>query len=209
MNAVAYCELPGKERSGGATTMKTPTKTLMAAVGVLGLTVVHHLYGARIYDAPFRRHVASGMLPLLLALILAHEVHRRRPSTTLGRVSLRLFMAVTLIVPVGLIGLFEGGYNHLVKNVLYFGGASRTLLRRLYPPPTYEMPNDLWFEATGVLQFFAGLYAGGWLARLWREDHRNRARPLWLTAHHLEEDDMTPDEEAGRSARDRDAIAIR
>ena len=188
--------------------MKTPTKTLMAAVGVLGLTVVHHLYGARIYDAPFRRHVASGMLPLLLALILAHEVHRRRPSTTLGRVSLRLFMAVTLIVPVGLIGLFEGGYNHLVKNVPYFGGASRTLLRRLYPPPTYEMPNDPWFEATGVLQFFAGLYAGDCLTRLWREDHRNRARPLWPIAPDLEEDDTVADEEADRSSRNGGMITI-
>ncbi len=168
--------------------MKTPTKTLMAAVGVLGLTVVHHLYGARIYKAPFRRHVASGMLPVLLVLVLAHEVQRRRPSTRLGRVSLRLLMVVTLVVPVGLIGLFEGGYNHLVKNVLYFTGASRALLRRLYPPPAYEMPNDFLFEATGVLQFFAGLYAGGCLVRLWREDHRNRARPLWPAAHTPEED---------------------
>ncbi len=181
--------------------MKTPTKTLMAAVGVLGLTTVHHLYGARIYDAPFRRHVASGMLPVSLALILAHEVQRRRPSTTLGRVSLRLLMAVTLVVPVGLIGLFEGGYNHLVKNVLYFAGASRALLQRLYPPPTYEMPNDLWFEATGVLQFFAGLYAGGCLARLWRETQRNRTRPVWPAAHNPEEDGTTPEEEADRLTR--------
>ncbi len=149
--------------------MKTLTKTLAAAVGVLGLTTVHHLYGAKIYSAPFRRHVASGMLPVLLVLVLAYEVHRRRPSTSLGRVSLRLFMALTLVVPVGVIGLFEGGYNHLVKNVLYFGGASRALLHRLYPPPTYEMPNDFWFEATGILQFFAGLYAGSWLVRVWRE----------------------------------------
>jgi len=181
--------------------MKTPTKTLMAAVGVLGLTVVHHLYGARIYKAPFRRHVASGMLPVLFVLILAHEVQRRRPSTTLGRVSLRLLMVVTLIVPVGLIGLFEGGYNHLAKDVLYFAGASRALLQRLYPPPTYEMPNDLWFEATGVLQLFAGLYAGDCLARLWREDHRNRARPLRPAARHPEEDGTAPAEEADRSTR--------
>ena len=119
--------------------MKTPTKTLLAAVGVRGLTVVHYLYGARIYKAPFRRHVASGMLPVLLALIFAHEVRAGVPRLP-GRVSLRLLMVVTLIVPVGLIGLFEGGYNHLVKNVLYFGvhrevcsGVSIRLLRTKCP----------------------------------------------------------------------------
>jgi hypothetical protein len=145
------------------------TRTLTAAVGGLVLTVIHHLYGARLYDAPFRQHVAFGILPVLLVLILAYWVHRRRPLTSLGRVSLWVFMAVTLIVPVGMIGLFEGGYNHLVKNLLYFGGASRATLDQLFPPPAYEMPNDLWFEVTGILQFFVGLYAGYCLVRLWRE----------------------------------------
>jgi hypothetical protein len=145
------------------------TRTLTASVGVLVLTVIHHLYGATLYDAPFRQHVAFGILPVLLVLILAYWVHRRRPLTSLGRVSLWIFMAVTLIVPVGMIGLFEGGYNHLVKNLLYFGGASRARLDQLFPPPAYEMPNDLWFEVTGILQFFVGLYTGYCLVRLWRE----------------------------------------
>jgi uncharacterized membrane protein YjdF len=113
-------------------------RTLTAAVGVIVLTVIHHLYGATLYDAPFRQHVAFGILPVLLVLILAYWVHRRSPLTSLGRVSLSVFMAVTLIVPVGMIGLFEGGYNHLVKNLLYFGGASRATLDQLFPPPAYE-----------------------------------------------------------------------
>src|SRR5262249_61137272 len=95
-------------------------------------------------------------LPILLSF--AYWVHRRRPWTPLGRVSLWLFMALTLVGVAG-IGLFEGGYNHLVKNVLFFGGASRATLDQLFPPPAYEMPNDLWFEVTGVLQFFVGLCA--------------------------------------------------
>ena len=132
--------------------MKTSTRALTASVGVIVLTVIHHLYGAALYDAPFRQHVAFGILPVLLVLILAHWVHRRRSLTSLGRVSLWVFMAVTLIVPVGMIGLFEGGYNHLVKNVLYIGGASRATLDQLFPPPAYEMPNDLWFEVIGTLE---------------------------------------------------------
>ena len=86
----------------------------------------------------------------------------------MGRISLWLFMTLTLIVPVGLIGLFEGGYNHLVKNVLFFGGASGATFERLFPPPAYEVPDNIWFEVTGILQFFVGLYAGYRLVRLWR-----------------------------------------
>jgi hypothetical protein len=62
------------------------------------------------------------------------------------------------------------GYNHLVKNVLYFGGASSRHARSTLSAPAYEMPNDLWFEVTGILQFFVGLYAGYCLVRLWREN---------------------------------------
>lgn len=44
------------------------------------------------------------------------------------------------------IGAFEGLYHHVVKNVLYFGGASPALLAPLFPLPTYEMPNDAFFD---------------------------------------------------------------
>jgi protein-S-isoprenylcysteine O-methyltransferase Ste14 len=157
------------EPAAARLTSNGSARTLAASVAAIVLTVIHHLYGATLYDAPFRQHVAFGILPVLLVLALAYWVHRRHPLTSLGSVSLWVFMAVTLIVPVGMIGLLEGGYNHLVKNVLYFGGTSRTTFDRLFPPPAYEMPNDLWFEVTGILQFFVGLYAGYCLVRLWRE----------------------------------------
>ncbi|MGH8594340.1 MAG: hypothetical protein ACREX9_14850 [Gammaproteobacteria bacterium] len=149
--------------------MKTSTKTLLASASVLILTVLHHFYGAAIYDTPWRRHIAVVVLPVLLVLILAYCVHRWRPLTSLGRASMWLFMVLTLGVPVGWIGFFEGGYNHLVKNVLFFGGVPRAMLDQLFPLPVYEMPNDLWFEVTGVLQFFIGLCAAYYLFRLWRE----------------------------------------
>ena len=87
-------------------------------------------------------------------------VRGNQPTTNIVR---------TLLVPVGLIGFFEGGYNHGVKNVLYFGGLPRATLDQLFPPPRYEMPNDLWFEVTGILQFFLGLCAAYYLWKLWWE----------------------------------------
>jgi hypothetical protein len=149
--------------------VKTSTKTLLASASVLILTVLHHFYGAAIYGTPWRHHIAVLVLPVLLVLLLAYGAQRWRPRTWLSRAGLWLFLGLTLVVPIGLIGVFEGGYNHLVKNVLFFGGVPRATLERLFPPPAYELPNDLWFEVTGVFQFVIGLGAAYYLLRLWQE----------------------------------------
>ncbi|HMA18639.1 MAG TPA: hypothetical protein VKS03_09385 [Thermoanaerobaculia bacterium] len=156
--------------------MKASTKTLLASAGVLLLTTLHHLYGAFLYKTPWRNHVALIALPVLLVLVVTHEIHRRQPATPLGRASLFLFAALTLAVPVGMIGFFEGGYNHLVKDLLFFGGLPAAALDRLFPDSVYEMPDNLLFEASGVLQFFVGLYAARWLGRLWRERSAEQSR---------------------------------
>lgn len=91
-------------------------------------------------------------------------------STDLARQGFHgLFTVLALVVAVAWIGFFEGGYNHVVKNILFFGGLPRTTLERLFPPPTYQIPDDLWFEVTGVLQFFIALGAAYYLFRLWRD----------------------------------------
>ena len=63
-----------------------------------------------------------------------------------------LYWMVTLVPSLGLIGLFEGIYNHVLKNILYFTGSSRAILDNLFQPGIYEMPNDFLFEFTGILQ---------------------------------------------------------
>jgi hypothetical protein len=67
-----------------------------------------------------------------------------------------VFTAVVLVIPVAVIGLFEGAYNHALKNALYFAGASSTLMNLLFPPPTYELPNNALFEVSGVMQVGTG-----------------------------------------------------
>jgi hypothetical protein len=146
------------------------TKVLLAAGGVLVLTLVHHVYGALLYATPWRLEVAYIAVPALLALMGTYATFSLRPSTGKGRVARWLFVSLVLLVPVLLFGLIEGGYNHVVKNALYFGGASDATLLRLFPPPTAELPNDFWFEATGILQLFAGVGVGWFLVRWLRED---------------------------------------
>ena len=77
-----------------------------------------------------------------------------------------MLTAVVLVVPVALIGLFEGAYNHALKDAVYFAGASSTLMNRLFPPPTYELPDDVFFEATGVMQAVLGSITAWRLYRL-------------------------------------------
>lgn len=155
--------------------MNIPMKALGTSAGVIILTLVHHIYGAVIYATPWRHHVALIALPVLAALIVAFGVHKRHAQTFAGRTSLYVFAVTTSVFSVGLIGLFEGGYNHLLKNILYFGGASRTVLGRLFPLPRYEMPNDFLFEVTGTLQFAFAVAAAYYTFHFWSESRRQTA----------------------------------
>src|SRR3546814_15643418 len=49
---------------------------------------------------------------------------------------------IILVPSIALIGVYEGIYNHLLKNILFFSGADRSLIASLFPAPKYEMPND-------------------------------------------------------------------
>ena len=47
-----------------------------------------------------------------------------------------------------------------MKDALYLAGAPPAFMRRLFPPPTYELPNDLFFEVTGVLHLVPAIVTG-------------------------------------------------
>ncbi len=147
----------------------------MTSGGVMIATLLHHFYGAILYATPWRHHLALIALPVLATLIVSYGVHERRGRTRVGRASMYVFVVLTAVFSVALIGLFEGGYNHLVKNVLYFGGASPAVLGRLFPAPRYEMPDDVVFEATGILQFVVALAAAYYTLMYWRESGRRTA----------------------------------
>lgn len=128
-----------------------------SADAVLLITAVHHMYGAAVYNTPWRNHVVMPAAITAMAIIATLYLYYKRPYSFGGQSALWLGSAITLIVPFGLFGMFEGGYNHVFKNIVYFSGASASLLQKLFPPPTYELPNNLFFELTGILTFFAAL----------------------------------------------------
>jgi hypothetical protein len=147
-------------------------RTVVGALAALLLTTAHHLYGAYIYATPWRTHVAHVSVLAAATLIGSLVVLQRRAGTAAGAVALWSILLVTLALPVVGIGLFEGGYNHVLKVALYYGHASPGLMARLFPPPAYELPNDALFEITGVLQLALGALAGRHLILLARERSR-------------------------------------
>jgi len=108
-------------------------------------------------------HVALVALPvaLLLTFLLRTE----------NRSWLRAAALLILVVPVLAIGGFEGGYNHVLKNILYFA-AGPNVARSVFSGSAYEMPNDAFFEITGILQFFLGFWAAIGAFKLWRATSR-------------------------------------
>ncbi|HEY5749029.1 MAG TPA: hypothetical protein VIU12_23335 [Chryseolinea sp.] len=121
------------------------------SVALMILTSIHHAYGAIIYNTPWRLHILMISVPVIIFTVIFYyrflKKGIRTPSVFFG-----VYLVLTLVASVALIGIFEGVYNHLFKNALFYTGASHQTLVFLFPPPTYEMPNDFWFEFTGVLQ---------------------------------------------------------
>jgi hypothetical protein len=153
------------------TTIEVHARAAFAgALATFGLTAVHHVYGAVLYDTPWRHHAAVVGAVASALLWLAHRAHTRDPSGIRGRIGLVAFVAIAGLWAVLAIGAFEGLYNHVIKNITYFAGLPLALHRQLFPPPTYELPNDALFEMSGILQVVPAAYTATALVRLLRAE---------------------------------------
>jgi len=137
-----------------------------SALLILLLTSIHHAWGAAIYETPWRLHIVFISVPVAIVIaVLLYVSGNGRAWSTAAR-----WMAILVIVgfPIALIGFWEGGFNHLVKNIVFFAHGEAAA-RAIFPSSIVEMPNDVVFEVTGVMQFGAALYAL-WKLRLlvWR-----------------------------------------
>jgi hypothetical protein len=142
-----------------------------AALAVLVLTSVHHVYGAIIYDTPWRAHIVYIAAPVGLIIAVLFYLGWSGRGTSAARIATWIGALATLAFPVAAIGVYEGGYNHVVKNLAYFvfgEGAAR----RLFPGEAYEMPSDFFFEATGVAQFPLAVVTAVLVVRLLRTSER-------------------------------------
>lgn len=94
----------------------------------------------------------------MIALILLLVGYWRRASVWWGRT----FVLTAGLIVGGVIGWFEGGYNHVLKDALYASGVDHGLLSRMYPAPFYVPPGNVVFEVTGVLQWGSASSSPPW-----------------------------------------------
>ncbi len=140
-------------------------KAALAGIAVMVITTVHHAIGAVVYRTPWRLHIALLSVPTIAVILGALAVHRRRAGAPAGRAAFVVLVAVLALVPIAWIGAFEGFYNHVLKDALYFLAPRSPLLLRLFPSPTYVMPDNAIFEITGVVQVVPAWAAAAALAR--------------------------------------------
>ena len=114
-------------------------------------TSIHHVYGAVVYNTPWRLHILMVSIPVIIFTVIVNNLLMKREYPW-KNVLLWFYWSIILIFSCVLIGGYEGVYNHGLKNIFFFSGVDKILLDKLFPPPAYVMPNDLLFEVTGVLQ---------------------------------------------------------
>jgi hypothetical protein len=150
-------------------------RTALTHAAVLSLTGVHHWYGAVRFDTPWRTHVVHVAVWLGVAIGLLLGAAWLTRGRHLERWVTLALVILSVLSCVAWLGLYEGGYNHVLKNVLYFGGLSAEAFRQAFPPPTYGPPEDWIFELTGVAQLPLGLLAGWAGVSLRRHTRRSSA----------------------------------
>ncbi|WP_437723800.1 hypothetical protein [Sorangium sp. So ce861] len=140
-------------------------RAALAGVAVMAATTAHHAIGAVVYGTPWRLHIAFLSVPTAAVILGALALHRRRAGAPSGRAAFVVLVAVLALVPIAWIGAYEGVYNHVLKNALYFLAPGSPVLARMFPPPMYEVPDNALFEITGVLQVVPAWIAAAALAR--------------------------------------------
>lgn len=128
--------------------LKQLKRTGLYSNALMALTTIHHIYGAVIYSTPWRLHVIFLSAPVLVVTMILEYLLKKYDN----RFLFWLYSFVILVPSISLIGLFEGIYNHILKDIMFYSGFSEETMVAMFPPPAYEMPNDFLFEFTGVLQ---------------------------------------------------------
>ena len=157
----------GKLALQGPSAARTQRLIIAAAISALVAGLVsggHHWYGAVAYDTPWRLQVSYWIAIGALVVVGLLFVYWRFACNLVGKLALSLVFLAAVIFQTGFT-LFECVYSHVLKNILYFGGAPQSLLEWLYPAPTYHLPDNWLFEVLGVLQL-VGLVAAWYALRV-------------------------------------------
>src|SRR4029453_10477235 len=151
-----------------------------AFIAQMLLTSIHHVYGGLIYDSTLR--LAMPILAVVELLIVLGLLFWYRRSVS--GIALALFSIIAVMVGV-VQGMFHALYSHLYKDILFLMGVPAETVRNyfvpLMPNDFIYPPNDIFFEATGILELVTISLIAIYTYRLiqnWRLEKRMGSRPL-------------------------------
>src|SRR5687768_18557321 len=110
-------------------------RTTIAGLAILVMTAIHHIYGAMLFATPWRLHIVYISIPVALLILATVSLGRASASSLLARLASWTYALAIGGFAVGMIGVYEGGYNHLLPNLQYVLGVEHTLREGLYEPP--------------------------------------------------------------------------
>ena len=142
----------------------------LGGLTILLATTIHHVYGAWLFDTPWRLHIVFISIPVAVAMVASVPLARRPGNTLAAHLASWTFILLNGGFAIALIGFYEGGYNHLLPNIQYALGIEHPLREGLYVPP-----DDLVFQLTGVAQFVVAAIAAWQLWRVIRPARNSRA----------------------------------
>ena len=134
------------------------------------LTIGHFGYGARVYDDASRLHVVGPAVGFLLLAAALAALYLWRPRWwTLAPLLLEM-----AFVYVGLFGGYHGAFNHALKDILYWSGTSAQRLAEIFDSPDFTLPNNVFYELTGLLTPVVAGFAGYYAVRVVRTFRKAR-----------------------------------
>lgn len=127
--------------------------TLRAVTVLYLVTLAHHGYGGVVFASVERVVLALVFTALFVITVWLFRLAPAR------RLASRAYWGVVAGFWVALLGLYEGGFNHVLYVVLRAVGASPDTMRRLYPAGSDAViSDDVFFQATGALTLVAGVW---------------------------------------------------
>jgi hypothetical protein len=143
-----------------------------ALAAEFGAAFIHHVYGGLLYQTSERLWMALGFALAILVTVGLLRYYSTRHSNA----ALAASAGVIVLLWVITVGLFEGGYNHAYKCVLYFAGVTRERALDLHPALMARdfiyPPDSAFFEISGVLQLLSGCVVAALSSRLMLEMKR-------------------------------------
>ncbi len=161
----------------GAETLGLTRANWLLGFGVIaswGVFSIHHAYEAGLAQVGSPSEAASAIEMIIISSAMLATtfglLHLYRRNG--GRKTFALFSAVTLFWWVGITGLVEGFYSHTLKDVLYFFfNVSLATMPMATLSLTYDVPTNVFGEATGILPLVFGVLT----AVAWRSLSKERS----------------------------------